>query len=301
MVILDCEPLLNILYNENRTPDQTRLLQKSHCGYENGNPKVCCPARNRPTPPPTPRPTSSLPITQPNGNNDNSLQCGLSVTSFNRIIGGQPAKLKTWPWIALLGYNSMSRPAWNCGGTLVNARHVVTAAHCIVGKRMTIVRLGDLDWNTTADNANHVDIPVERAFAHPQYNAAKHVTDIGIVRLREPARFNEDVRPICLPTSAELRSKDIEGLTPFIAGWGSLAFRSSNFPTRLYEAQVDVKSNEECAAAYAKLPRGGGVTIDERVLCAGGSNKDACQGDSGGPLMLPVRKNYFLFGVVSYG
>nr|URX64865.1 trypsin-33 [Nilaparvata lugens] len=300
IVILNCEPLLNILYNEKRTPAQTQLLKRSHCGYENGNPKVCCPPQNRPTQPP-PRPTSSQPITQSNGGNDNSMPCGISESGFNRIVGGRPATLRAWPWIALLGYNSMTRPAWNCGGTLVNPRHVVTAAHCIAGKRMTMVRLGDLDWNTTADNANHVDIPVERAFTHPQYNAQKHVTDIGIVRLREAARYNADVRPICLPTSAELRNYDLEGLSPFIVGWGSLAFRATTFPTKLYEAQVDIRTNEQCSAAYAKLPKGGGVTIDERVICAGGSTKDACQGDSGGPLMLPVKKNYYLFGVVSYG
>lgn len=43
-----------------------------------------------------------------------------------------------WPWVVALGYRSSStRPiSWSCGGALVTDRHVVTAAHCIVNKRV---------------------------------------------------------------------------------------------------------------------------------------------------------------------
>ncbi|RZF43228.1 hypothetical protein LSTR_LSTR009032 [Laodelphax striatellus] len=288
--IQSCQPLLDLLSNEKRSPAQTSLLQKSFCGYENDRPKVCCTRQQTSGPGP-----SSQPPANPQ---QQSNECGISTVNVNKIVGGRAAKLRAWPWMALIGYNSMSKPQWNCGGTLVNARHVVTAAHCILNKRLTVVRLGELDYNTIDDKANHVDIPVEKAFSHPQYNPSRRLSDIGIVKLREAARFNADVQPICLPSSAELRSKNVDGLSLFIAGWGSFGYKSNQYPSQLYEAQVDVMSNQECASAYAKIRAS---SIDETVLCAGGSTTDSCQGDSGGPLMIPIKKNYHLIGVISYG
>ncbi|XP_039282791.1 venom protease [Nilaparvata lugens] len=307
--ILDCESLYSILEDRRRTPEEYMFLTQSHCGFEGDLPKVCCPLESsEPTiltsttakPQPVVELTTEFrPPSFPSGtdNRDMPQDCGRAGRIINRIVGGRPALLRDWPWMALIGYNSMTRPAWNCAGALVSSRYVVTAAHCIIDKRLTIVRLGDLDWNTTADNANHVDIPVERAIMHPQYNRARRTSDIGLVRLRHEVTFNDDIRPICLPSSDLLRARNLDRLSPFVAGWGSLGFNKSE-QSQLYEAQVDVRSNEQCAKDFAKLTR---VTIDHSIVCAASPGVDACLGDSGGPLMLPHENRYHLYGVVSYG
>lgn len=44
-----------------------------------------------------------------------------------KVVGGQQARLGEWPWIAVL-FNGGKQ---FCGGSLIDNRHILTAAHCI--------------------------------------------------------------------------------------------------------------------------------------------------------------------------
>ena len=62
---------------------------------------------------------------------DSPVTCGYrTATGF--IIGGSDTKRGEFPFIAALGYRETpSDPVkFYCGGTLINRRYVVTAAHC---------------------------------------------------------------------------------------------------------------------------------------------------------------------------
>lgn len=52
-----------------------------------------------------------------------------------RIYGGEDADIDEFPWLAMLEYeNFRGERKFSCGGSLVNNRYVVTAAHCVVGE-----------------------------------------------------------------------------------------------------------------------------------------------------------------------
>ena len=56
-------------------------------------------------------------------------ECGARLTS-ETVIGGDDAKLGEFPYIALLGYFLNGDVYYLCGGSVLNAKYILTAAHC---------------------------------------------------------------------------------------------------------------------------------------------------------------------------
>lgn len=71
--------------------------------------------------------------------NTNGFVCGvgeqMTTTDANanpaRIIGGDNALLKGFPWMATIGFVRQNRLNFDCGGSLISDRFVLTAAHCL--------------------------------------------------------------------------------------------------------------------------------------------------------------------------
>lgn len=54
----------------------------------------------------------------------------MSTKSQPKVVGGQPADPREWPWmVALIRHDADHY----CGGVLITDRHVLTAAHCLQG------------------------------------------------------------------------------------------------------------------------------------------------------------------------
>lgn len=72
-----------------------------------------------------------------------------------------------------------------CGGTIVNANHVVTAARCIItpqghllANNQVTVRAGSL---TLTDGGNVFNVVA--LFAHPQFNLFTNDNNIAVIRV----------------------------------------------------------------------------------------------------------------------
>uniref|UniRef100_A0AAG5CUG3 Peptidase S1 domain-containing protein n=1 Tax=Anopheles atroparvus TaxID=41427 RepID=A0AAG5CUG3_ANOAO len=232
--------------------------------------------------------------------------CGDSDVEHNRVVGGVPAALHGWPWMALVGYaNEFGDIDFLCGGSLITDRHVLSAAHCIQSSLST-VRLGEHDLDNQTESA-HVDVPVYKYVSHPSYDTFDGHSDLAILFLSRTVEFNDAIKPICLPTFEPIRGEKFIGFNPFIAGWGRTA--ENGFEAKvLQELQIPILENDECVQLFKKIRKlFTRKQFNDAVICAGfvEGGKDSCQGDSGGPLMLPylVNKKYYYFqvGVVSYG
>lgn len=65
-----------------------------------------------------------------------------------KIVGGDVADVGTYPFIAALGYQTRDGLKWACGGSLINRRYVLTAAHCHTNNApIAAVVLGLHDFN----------------------------------------------------------------------------------------------------------------------------------------------------------
>ncbi|KOB66205.1 Uncharacterized protein OBRU01_21591 [Operophtera brumata] len=187
-----CKPFLALAQLAQNHPAAAITLKQAHCGFSGTMPKVCCPlivqsARV------TRETSTELPSAEPRAGGDfltalpEPPVCGMTHIYLNRVVNVVPAKLGSFPWMALLAYKDESVASgvkWKCGGSLVSTRHVLTAAHCIhyMEDALFQVRLGELDLARVDEGATPVDIPIKDMIKHEEYTKNNPVfNDIGVL------------------------------------------------------------------------------------------------------------------------
>lgn len=219
-----------------------------------------------------------------------------------QIVGGQLAAPGEYPWQVALVSAGVSNPQSGqfCGGSLINAEWVLTAAHCTIGETPSsidvVLGINNLsDGPTTGGQGQRID--VAQIMAYPGYNASTEDGDVALLHLATPATLGGTVQTIGL-TGSDDETLFEQGDTATITGWGATSDGGAG-SNALLEVAVPIVSNNTCNAPASY---GGAVTAN--MLCAGlaAGGKDSCQGDSGGPLIVPNGSGGWLqAGVVSWG
>lgn len=226
-------------------------------------------------------------------------QAGSPTADQPRIVGGTVAANGAWPWQAQLFINK-NGATYQCGGSLIAARWVLTAAHCVVDNNYNTlpassfdVRLGSNTWGSGGQA-----IRVSRVIKHSAYNPTNKDSDIALLELVSAAQLGGAVATIRPLTPDVEPSLATNGKLATVTGWGS-TYSGGSGVSSLRQVQVPLLSPATCAAITAY-----GSNITNNMLCAGyeQGGKDSCQGDSGGPLVVPNNTGgYALAGVVSWG
>uniref|UniRef100_A0A1I8P9N3 Peptidase S1 domain-containing protein n=1 Tax=Stomoxys calcitrans TaxID=35570 RepID=A0A1I8P9N3_STOCA len=240
------------------------------------------------------------------------IEKGLTAGISNHILGGIPTELGEFPHMVGIGYGRIGddgRGPYDirCGGTLIDARFVLTAAHCVAARDSipSIVRMGVVNFTDPNEMANAVEIRIKETFIHNDYSQRRTYNDIAVLELEQPAPFSSYIYPVCLYTDEADPNPNVR---LWVTGWGTVNTKTRTFSNILLKAPLHVTPLEKCNASFVDY----GLTrqIDQGIiktqLCAEDDQqlKDACQGDSGGPLNLVVDESYYNYrvvGVVSSG
>ncbi|KAK4887797.1 hypothetical protein RN001_004068 [Aquatica leii] len=139
---------------------------------------------------------------------------------------GYQDSIYEFPWMA-----AFMAFGWSlCSGALINERYVLTAASCaspsFYGDSLVKILLGDFILkNANCTNISHVNhdecthfetYEIEKGIPHPLYSGA--FNNIGLIRLDRNVKFNEFIRPICLPSPSYIYSQpgDVLNTSGFI-------------------------------------------------------------------------------------
>ncbi|XP_068456183.1 coagulation factor IXb [Clinocottus analis] len=215
-----------------------------------------------------------------------------------RIVGGNDAIPGEIPWqVALMSYSAiLERAEAFCGGSLLSALWVATAAHCLKQTDIVFfVRVGE--HNVYQDEGSEQDHEVAEQHKHPMYDAtiSLYNHDIALLKLATPVELSEQRRPICLGPRDFTETILRDASSSLVSGWGKLNFGGIKSSTL---KKLEVPYVERTACKQSSTDK-----ITRYMFCSGYQNeqKDACQGDSGGPHATKYKGTWFLTGIISWG
>ena len=239
------------------------------------------------------------------------------------IVGGDGASIAQFPFQVALYDTQAGSPAagFFCGGVIVDATHVATAAHCVAGVQSGGGQIAVLAGSSSLDpEAGSVRDVVRASAVDAHYNAGSSAYDVALLTLSQPLWQGSSapsvngasrIAPLALDREASVRYGNPNAAPAVVAtasGWGDVnpaPGHVPNYPVRLRSVRMALVPDEVCEEQYALIEQ----PIGPSMICAGGgrSHLDTCYGDSGGPLVVdqdnPPRPpaDYVLAGLVDFG
>ncbi|XP_065171780.1 LOW QUALITY PROTEIN: chymotrypsin-2-like [Atheta coriaria] len=205
-------------------------------------------------------------------NNTTSLKSSELSPDNGRIMGGATAPKGAFPYQVSL--RNLENKHF-CGGSIITARHVLSAAHCFVGASpdRIIVVVG-----TNLLNKGGFTHKVEKIVSHEGYVKETYLNDIAILTVNP--RFNINAPGISIVPLASRSRVVTNGEKLFASGWGFDDYPKEDSPNSMQYIQLTGMDAATCASKMPGSPIKSGhiCTQDQKGL-------GTCMGDSGGPLV----------------
>ena len=223
-----------------------------------------------------------------------------------RILEGTDTSIDQHPWQVSISAKFVTSDmvlAHICGGSWINSKTIITAAHCInnwtkeeVKNKLSILYnvtdLSQAEFKTRVaivDSVIHPNFKIEENFAH---------NDIALIFVEEVS----DATPIQIVTRPIERNrmnliKQGDQIDITVTGWGFTEEFGKKYK-RLQQAELPWQQQKTCNLKQAYNGK-----VLSTMLCGGErmGGPDACDGDSGGPASITDSGIPYLVGIVSMG
>uniref|UniRef100_A0A182YI48 Uncharacterized protein n=1 Tax=Anopheles stephensi TaxID=30069 RepID=A0A182YI48_ANOST len=110
-----------------------------------------------------------------------------------KIVNGQTALLGQFPWQVSIRA-ALGRSVTVCGGSLIDAQWVLTAAHCANDYTVFQIGLGSIHLNMA-----RLTMSTVTKFVHPEFDPWKLTNDVALIRLPSLVPYSIEIYPIKLP------------------------------------------------------------------------------------------------------
>jgi secreted trypsin-like serine protease len=208
------------------------------------------------------------------------------------IIGGQESSISQFPWqvfVLVVAEEGATTTEASCGGSILDATHILTAAHCVDHEGTTtrypaedigvLAGASDVSGFTSSLRAPHGSqlVTVSSVRTHPYYTVLPEIKDdVAVLTLSEPLELSAEKNTASIPLVPS-GATPTTGTALTVSGYGKENGAEGAEPNgKLLSTTLIVVGSDACRET---------VGVNSAVLlCASGSSSATCQGDSGGPL-----------------
>ncbi|XP_045772725.1 trypsin CFT-1-like [Maniola jurtina] len=204
-----------------------------------------------------------------------------------RIAGGSLATVAQHPYAAVFLYaRDNVNYLYECGGTIINNRSVLTAALCWGFRPAHQIRIRVGSSYANSGGSIH---GVRQLIEHPNLDDRTEDSNIGIVRVATAFSFGNNVRAGLIAGSNYIV---LENQAVWAIGWGQKG-EGEQLSEQLRQVQIRKVSQSVCRSYHVSR------YISPNMLCAGweGGGRGSCWGDHGSPLL----HNDIVVGITSFG
>ena len=175
---------------------------------------------------------------------------------FVGIVGGEDYSINQVPWQVSI----QQQGSHFCGGTLIDKKTVLTAAHCCIGHGASSLQIRA---KSSKNNSGGVTSSVNEIRSHPSYNILSTNMDYCILKLVTPIITSYAKLP------ERANKKVADGTKCMVSGWG-LRNQNANTAPNQQEVVIDFISKTKYNRLY-------GEKSPDFMMCASSPGKNSCQ------------------------